>query len=139
MKSQLSPWASTILLSALLAACATPTAYPTQPVATEMATQPPSLALITSTPTLDITPGLHKGEITSQALANNLLGDPTTRKYYIYLPPGYDASDKRYPVVYVLHGIFQAAETYGRQVVIAEELADRPGGGTRDDRSLRGR
>ena len=121
MKSQLSPWASTILLSALVAACATPTADPTQPVATEMATQPPSVPLMTSTPTPDITPGLHKGEITSQALANNLLGDPTTRKYYIYLPPGYDTSDKRYPVVYVLHGIFQAAETYGRQVVIAED------------------
>ena len=43
------------------------------------------------------------GEITSQALAGNLLGDPTTRKYYILLPPDYAASDKRYPVVYVLH------------------------------------
>ena len=43
------------------------------------------------------------GKITSQALAGNLLGDPTTRTYYVLLPPGYAASDKRYPVVYVLH------------------------------------
>jgi hypothetical protein len=43
------------------------------------------------------------GKITSQALAGNLLGDPTTRTYYVLLPPGYAGSDKRYPVVYVLH------------------------------------
>ena len=42
--------------------------------------------------------------MTSLALEGNLLGDPTTRGYYIYLPPGYESSDKRYPVVYVLHG-----------------------------------
>ena len=44
------------------------------------------------------------GKITSQALAGNLLGDPTTRTYYVLLPPDYAASEKRYPVVYVLHG-----------------------------------
>ncbi len=44
------------------------------------------------------------GKITSQALAGNLLGDPTTRIFYVLLPPGYAGSDKRYPVVYVLHG-----------------------------------
>lgn len=43
------------------------------------------------------------GELTSEALAGNLLGDPTTRKVWVRLPPGYDYSDKRYPVVYVLH------------------------------------
>jgi hypothetical protein len=42
-------------------------------------------------------------EFTSQALADNLIGDPATRTIHIYLPPGYDASDQRYPVVYTLH------------------------------------
>ena len=42
-------------------------------------------------------------KITSQALAGNLLGDPATRTYYVLLPPSYATSDKRYPVVYVLH------------------------------------
>lgn len=46
---------------------------------------------------------IEEGEITSQALANNLLGDPATRKFNIYLPPGYGTSNQRYPVVYVLH------------------------------------
>jgi S-formylglutathione hydrolase len=40
----------------------------------------------------------------SQALAGNLLGDPTERPVQVILPPGYAASDKRYPVVYYLHG-----------------------------------
>jgi S-formylglutathione hydrolase len=42
-------------------------------------------------------------EITSQALAGNLLGDPATRTLRVLLPPGYATSGKRYPVVYVLH------------------------------------
>ena len=63
----------------------------------------PSEPVSTITPTPDTNPGLHKGEITTAALANNLLGDPATRNYYVYLPPGYDTGDKLYPVVYVLH------------------------------------
>ena len=40
------------------------------------------------------------------SLENNLLGFETTREVALYLPPGYDSSpDRRYPVVYVLHGI----------------------------------
>ena len=46
---------------------------------------------------------LEQGRIASQALANNLIGDPSTRFFYVYLPPGYDDSHKRYPVVFVLH------------------------------------
>jgi enterochelin esterase-like enzyme len=42
---------------------------------------------------------------TSAALKNNLLGDPVDQKLAVYLPPGYDMSTERYPVVYLLHGI----------------------------------
>ena len=45
-----------------------------------------------------------QGQITSPALATNLFGDPATRTYRVYLPPSYDTSTKRYPVVYALHG-----------------------------------
>jgi enterochelin esterase-like enzyme len=55
---------------------------------------------------------IEPGTITSQALANNLLGDSATRKYFVYLPPGYDTSDKRYPVVYVLHGFTGTSSTF---------------------------
>ena len=46
---------------------------------------------------------LHES-ITSRALAGNLVGDPAERQYYVYLPPGYADGNKRYPVVYILHG-----------------------------------
>jgi len=44
-----------------------------------------------------------RAEIKSAALADNLIGNPDTREYYVYLPPGYYTSGKRYPVVYALH------------------------------------
>lgn len=47
------------------------------------------------------------GEIHSPALEGNLIGDPATRPFAIYLPPSYETSDKRYPVIYVLHGYTQ--------------------------------
>src|SRR5689334_22492475 len=28
-----------------------------------------------------------------------------TMPYFIYVPPGYDATDRRYPVAYMLHGM----------------------------------
>lgn len=42
--------------------------------------------------------------IRSEALARNLAGDSPERELTVYLPPGYASSDKRYPVVYMLHG-----------------------------------
>jgi len=49
---------------------------------------------------------MEQGRITSSALATNLYGDPSTRPYRVYLPPSYDTSSKRYPVVYAFHGWF---------------------------------
>jgi S-formylglutathione hydrolase len=42
--------------------------------------------------------------IYSPSVEGNLLGDSPNRKVTIYLPPGYDSSDKHYPVIYLLHG-----------------------------------
>jgi S-formylglutathione hydrolase FrmB len=42
--------------------------------------------------------------IASEVLRGNPLGDPFMRRVPIYLPPDYDSSDKRYPVVFVLTG-----------------------------------
>ena len=45
-------------------------------------------------------------KINSAALEGNLLGDPAEQEVAVYVPPGYDESrDKRYPVLYLLHGI----------------------------------
>lgn len=45
----------------------------------------------------------EEGQIFSPALTNNLLGDSGTRPFSVYLPPSYDSTRKRYPVVYALH------------------------------------
>ena len=38
----------------------------------------------------------------SAHLAGNLLGDPSERDLFVYLPPGYEDSDERYPTAYLL-------------------------------------
>ena len=42
--------------------------------------------------------------VTSAALAGNPLGDPVQRPLWVYVPPGYDHSDKPLPSVYVIQG-----------------------------------
>jgi enterochelin esterase-like enzyme len=66
-----------------------PTAQPTPP-------PPTATAMAVATSRFD------QVNITSQALAGNLLGDPAERNVYVVLPPGHDTSGKRYPVLYVM-------------------------------------
>src|SRR4051812_29349582 len=40
----------------------------------------------------------------SALLRGNPLGDPHERPVLVYLPPGYDDSDRRYPAIYVTMG-----------------------------------
>lgn len=47
---------------------------------------------------------LDEHVIDSQALTGNPLGDPHVRPVLVYTPPGYDASERRYPSVYVIQG-----------------------------------
>jgi S-formylglutathione hydrolase FrmB len=42
--------------------------------------------------------------ITSELLRGNPLGDPHERPVWVYLPPGYDDTDERYPAVYDIQG-----------------------------------
>ncbi|MEP6761952.1 MAG: alpha/beta hydrolase-fold protein [Sporichthyaceae bacterium] len=42
--------------------------------------------------------------ISSELLRGNPLGDPADRPLWVYVPPGYDDSDERYPAVYVIQG-----------------------------------
>ncbi len=42
--------------------------------------------------------------VPTPSLAGNLLGDPAERDLVVHLPPTYDTSDARYPVVYFLAG-----------------------------------
>ncbi len=46
---------------------------------------------------------IHKLRIESVQLAGNLLGDPSERDLFVYVPPGYEDTDRRYPTAYLLH------------------------------------
>ena len=53
---------------------------------------------------------LVHSRIEGPQLAGNLLGDPTERDLFVYLPPGYEESDSRYPVAYLLHALGSSAQ-----------------------------
>jgi hypothetical protein len=44
-------------------------------------------------------------EIESDLLRGNPLGDPHVRPLWVYLPPGYDDDDDRYPTIYLIQGL----------------------------------
>ena len=48
----------------------------------------------------------------SASLKNNKAGEEAMRELFIYLPPDYNSSLKRYPVVYYLHGFGGSQEDY---------------------------
>lgn len=91
-------------LLSLVAACAMPAAA-LPPAEAPAPTAAPVLP--TATPTPEVFRNWVKGAITSPALAENLVGDPSTKRYAIYLPPSYPEGNKRYPVVYALHGYLE--------------------------------
>ena len=46
----------------------------------------------------------------SAYLAANMLGDPGERDLFVYLPPGYEESDRRYATAYSLHAFGEGAK-----------------------------
>jgi S-formylglutathione hydrolase FrmB len=50
--------------------------------------------------------------VSSQALAANPLGDPARRPLIIYLPPGYEADKRTYPVLFLLAGFMGSGRSY---------------------------
>jgi pimeloyl-ACP methyl ester carboxylesterase len=57
------------------------------------------------------TPGtVEVAQLTSDSLKGTLTGLDPVRDVYVYLPPGYAQSTKRYPVIYFFHSIFWSAK-----------------------------
>jgi hypothetical protein len=50
--------------------------------------------------------------LNSRALEGNPLGDPSQRTMWVYTPPGYEDSDRRYPAIYFLHGYLGRVDGY---------------------------
>ena len=71
-------------------------------------TSEPSPTEVAATPTVEATTqplqSMNRIEIAAPSLANNLVGEPAEHTIFVYLPPSYAASEKRYPVVYYLPG-----------------------------------
>ena len=55
---------------------------------------------------------VHEVVVHGASLEGNLLGVPSDRRVSIYLPPSYATSSRRYPVLYVLHGILDSDRTW---------------------------
>ena len=60
---------------------------------------------------------LEKQRVHGTSLDGNLQGNDATRDVWVYLPPGYAKGNKRYPVVYFLHGYAVTAEVYVNEVL----------------------
>jgi Putative esterase len=58
----------------------------------------------------------------SRVLAGNPLGDPTERPLWVYVPPGYDESDERYPSVYVIQGYTGQATMWWNRTAFRESF-----------------
>jgi enterochelin esterase-like enzyme len=63
--------------------------------------------------------------VTSGALLNNPLGDPSVRPLAIYLPPGYDHSQQYYPVAYLLASFSNRGLSFLNQVAWEENIQQR--------------
>lgn len=100
-KTTSAPRCAALLLAALAAGCAQPAAAP--PAAT-VVSAPASERLFPEPPAgfRTLPEGRLQGRLESFEYDSSVTG--TRRRAQVYLPPGYTA-EKRYPVLYLLHGI----------------------------------
>lgn len=61
----------------------------------------------------------------SNVLKGNPLNDPFVRDLLVYCPPGYDVTDERYPVVYVLTGFTGRGQMLMNDSAFAPNFAER--------------
>lgn len=55
---------------------------------------------------------INTDKIDSKCIAENIIGQSPTRQFFVYLPPSYEYTDKKYPVVYFLHGYGDIAKDF---------------------------
>ncbi|HEX8825637.1 MAG TPA: alpha/beta fold hydrolase, partial [Archangium sp.] len=66
---------------------------------------------------------LLKRKVHGRALEGNALGDPADQDVHVYLPPGYASStERRYPVLYLLHGFNGSPEMWTSSLQEVKEL-----------------
>ncbi len=66
---------------------------------------------------------LERITVHGRALEGNLEGDSPDRPVVVYLPPGYTRdANRRYPVLYFLHGYTATAEAYVKSLAIPDSI-----------------
>ncbi len=74
---------------------------------------------------------LERIKVHGKSLEGNLEGDSPDRDVLVYLPPSYPSSpNRRYPVVYFLHGYGAHAETYWNSLAVASAADETSKNGT---------
>ena len=64
---------------------------------------------------------VEKIKVYGNSLEGNLEGDPAERDVFIYLPPSYaNQPNRRYPVLYFLHGYGATAEAYWKLMTVPD-------------------
>ena len=80
-----------------------------------------------------------ESRIDGARLAGNLLGDPTERNLYVYLPPGYETSGRRYPTAVsaprIRPGRRKIRPSCNRRPALGTTIGGRPRPGLRTDGS----
>jgi S-formylglutathione hydrolase FrmB len=61
----------------------------------------------------------------SEILKGNPLGDPSERRFPVYLPPSYDGSNESYPVVFLLTGFTGHGMMFMNQSFMMENIEER--------------
>jgi S-formylglutathione hydrolase FrmB len=67
---------------------------------------------------------LDRCVIESQVLRGNRLGDPHVRPLWVYVPPGYDDSDARYPAVYMIQGYTGNVTMWGNRAAYRQPFLE---------------
>ncbi|MBP1611064.1 MAG: putative esterase [Acidobacteria bacterium] len=89
-----------------------------QPIDDSMFRVPAPEMLAEMTRGMSLNGRLEKITVHGESLAGNLVGDSPDRPVTVYLPPGYDKEpNRRYPVVYFLHGFGGTNDTYTMPVL----------------------
>jgi acetyl esterase/lipase len=76
---------------------------------------------------------LERIRVPGAALEGNLTGDDATRDVFVYLPPSYGRdAERRYPVVYFLHGYTATAQGYVEYLDLPQAADKAIAGGARE-------
>src|ERR1700746_2408827 len=74
---------------------------------------------------------LEKIKVHGKSLEGNLEGDSADRDVFVYLPPSYGTDkNRRYPVLFLLHGYGVSAERYWTPMTVPATADQSMGGGS---------